>query len=88
MINENCLLILFRVLVLGGVEVWKTDGNKAQRSAYCLTSSVWIWVHSTSSQLCFTRSYGKRESLLIAFIYSAILRSRADSLRSHVILHE
>ena len=26
--------------------------------------------------------------LLIAFIYSAILRSRADSLRSHVILHE
>ena len=26
--------------------------------------------------------------LLIVFIYSAILRSRADSLRSHVILHE
>ena len=26
--------------------------------------------------------------LLIAFLYSAILRSRADSLRSHVILHE
>ena len=26
--------------------------------------------------------------LLIAYIYSAILRSRADSLRSHVILHE
>ena len=26
--------------------------------------------------------------LLITFLYSAILRSRADSLRSHVILHE
>ena len=28
------------------------------------------------------------EGVLIAFLYSAILRSRADSLRSHVILHE
>ena len=30
----------------------------------------------------------KRMLLLLIFLYSAILRSRADSLRFHVILHE